>query len=350
MRADVKAEFAAYLRTWETWETLAPQAQDADEPTGRASEKEVNGSIRREQPWRITATPEEIITSDPNASALFPGAIVQAAPAIQQGRLISAGIEDTQRTPLRIDVNVLAPGESITVNRPSRDRVMNAVKSAVEGMRTDYSAVLCRTVGYHTGAQTALGLGLSPSYLGSGTAPQASVQRPDGRNAVAVYLRERVYTVACDMPPSADQLINDDFTGRHLVELVDSGAMGPRNPPVLVSHVIYGRFLAFVISSTTSEEHLDQAVKAGYSAFADVDSQLRHQHQKVLGDAEISLLSPNGNPAIVGEQLKNGTLANSFRSRHHMTNYGPIGFMLRTLDGHPATKSETADYQKITWS
>ncbi|MDX3764049.1 hypothetical protein [Streptomyces sp. AK02-04a] len=33
-----------------------------------------------------------------------------------------------------------------------------------------------------------------------------------------------------------------------------------------------------------------------------------------------------------------------------MADYSPIGFTLRTLDGRPATKSETADYQKVTWT
>ncbi|MDX3763347.1 thiol-activated cytolysin family protein [Streptomyces sp. AK02-04a] len=348
MRSDEKADLASHLCTWEVWEALAPQAPDADGPVGRASGSEVDGSSRREQPWRITATPEEIVTFNPNVSALFPGSVVQSAPAIQQGRLVPAGIEDAERASLRIVIDTLSSGESITVDRPAHGMVMNAVKSAVEGKPATYSGIVFRTVGSHTGAQTALGLGLSASYLGFGDAPEVEGQRKDGRNAVAVYLRERAYAAACDVP-SANALISNAFTGQRLAELVDSGAMGPENPPVLVSHVTYGRVLAFVITSTATEENLDQAVKASYSGFATISSELKQQHQEVLGNAEITLLTPGSKPAIVQEQLKSGGLANSFGKRQYMADYSPIGFTLTTLDGRPATKSETADYQKITW-
>ncbi|MFE3883009.1 thiol-activated cytolysin family protein [Streptomyces lydicus] len=345
---DGKADLAAAVQRWKKWGELAPHDADEKKPISDPQTSCVDGVKRTEQKWRITKTPEEIVTFNPNLDMMYPGAIVQAIPAIKQGYLVPVEIEDSERAELTVSVDALASGNSRAVKVPNYGCVMDAVKKIVRGKPNSSPNILFKQTTASSSTETALQLGVSGSYGGFSASLNVEAQLKNRQNTVAIYLRERAFTASAGMS-TPNALINDTFTEERLNRLVNLGYMGPDNPPLLVSEVVFGRILVFSLTSTAAETDINAAVSASYDGFAHVSADVKARYQSIISNSEISILAVGGDPSVIQSMLKTGTIGEYFADKHTLDQYSPIGFVLKTLDGYPAKMSETSDYDKVTW-
>ncbi|WP_181923895.1 thiol-activated cytolysin family protein [Streptomyces inhibens] len=220
-----KADQAGHLSNWKKWSQLAPHNPDEKKPRGEKQVDYVNGVRRTRQSWTETKTRDEIVTFNPSIDMLHPGAIVQADPPIRQGYLVSAQIEDTERAPLRVSVDVLSADNSKVVQVPSHGSVLDAIKGIVRGKpNLSPDTVFRKTEGYSS-TETALQLGLSGSCGGFSGSLDIEGKREETQNTLVVYLRERDFTASCDLS-TPDALINDAFTEDRATQLINRGTMG----------------------------------------------------------------------------------------------------------------------------
>ncbi|MEV5597877.1 thiol-activated cytolysin family protein [Streptomyces sp. NPDC052496] len=343
-----KVDLAAQLAAWRQWNELAPQKPDEKEPTSAPKVDYVNGVKRTTQSWTATRTPESIVTFNPNTNMMFPGAIVQAGPAIRQGHLIAAQIEDSERAPLTIVVDALSGGNSRVVDVPSYGNVLDAVKDMVNGRPNSSPDIIFRKTEGYSSTEAALSLGLSASFGGFATSLNVEARRKESQNTLIVYLRERAFTASCAMS-TPNALINDTFTQERLARLVTLGAMGTDNPPLIVSDVVYGRVLTFSFTSTASESEINAALEASYKGFGNVGAELKARYLQIIGQSSIEVISLGGDPGVIKDLLQTGDISNYFGERHTLEQYSRMGYVLKTLDGRPAKMSESTDYDQVVW-
>ncbi|MFD5437069.1 thiol-activated cytolysin family protein [Kitasatospora sp. NPDC127067] len=343
-----KADLAAHLSRWKNWGGLAPQDPDKKTSKGEPQVTYVNGVKRTQQSWSATKTPDEIVTFNPNTNMLFPGAIVQADPAIGRGHLVPAQIEDSERAPLTVVVDALTSGNSVVVPEPNYGSVLDAIKETVAGKKNASPNIVFRKTEGYSSTETALALNLSASYLGFSSSLNVEAQRKEYQNTLVVYLRERAFIASCAMS-TPNALINDSFTEERLTRLVNLGTMGETNPPMIVSDVSYGRILTFSFTSKATETEINAAVSASYNGFANISAELKARYKSVISNSEISVLSQGGDPKIIQSLLMDGNIGNYFGEPHDLDEYSIIGYVLKTLDGHLAKMSETTDYDRVSW-
>ncbi|MFH8411277.1 thiol-activated cytolysin family protein [Streptomyces sp. NPDC018019] len=343
------ADMNAMIAKWTKWPDLAPHDPDKKEKIGEAKVDTVNGRIRTTQKYRATKTPEAIVTFNPNVNMVFPGAIVQALPAINQGYLEPAGVEDSDRADLGVTVDALV-GRKETASPPTASNVLAAIGKVVGDGSPGSSDIVYRRVEGYTSMEVALELGISGKYGGFAASLDVEGKRKESQNTILVYLRERAFTAFCDMStPKA--LFKPSFTKQKLNELVSRGKMGPQNPPLLVSSVIYGRILTFTLTSKETETEINAALKASYEGFGSgFSAELKARYQAIIRNSEISIVGLNVTPETIKGLLVDGKLNAYFSTKPPFKSYKPIGHTLHTLDGVPAKMSETTEYDAVSWA
>lgn len=342
-----KADIDARLRQWKKWRELAPYKSDAKTPQGNKEVTTVNGVKRTKQTYSLTKNPVEAITFDPNVNMCFPGAIVQAKPAIENGYLISAQIDDSDRTELGVSVDRLT-GRKEIVSPPSASNVTAAIGKVIGDDSPGSSDIVYRRVEAYDSMQASLELGISGTYGGFSASLDISGKRKETMNTVLVFLRERGFTAFCDYS-NANALFKNSFTEEKLDRLVSNGYIGKDNLPLLVNSVIYGRIIVFTFTSKASETEINAALKSSYNGFANLEASVKAHYQRIIGSSEVSVISKGATGEQIKELLEKGTLQNSFATPQKYKSYVRIGYTLQTLDGIPAKMSETTTYDQVVW-
>ncbi|MEU9321432.1 thiol-activated cytolysin family protein [Streptomyces sp. NPDC048295] len=342
-----KADISGYLTQWGEWSKLHPHKPNAKTPVGSPSVSTVKGVKRTKQTYSLTKNPDEVITFNPNTNTCFPGAIVQSGPAITQGYLIPAGIEDADRADITVTVDRLT-GRHETASPPSASRVTAAIGKAVGDDAPGHADIVYKYTSAYSSTEVALELGVSASYGGFSASLDIDAKREEMKNTVMVYLRERAFTAFCDTS-TPEALFKDTFTSQKVDKLINNGKMGPGKPPLLVNSVVYGRILTFTMTSKASETEINAALKAGYSGFADVSASVKAHYKQILKDSEISIIGVSVTPDMIKGLLTEGNLNDYFSKTKKYKEYGIIGYTLQTLDGVPAKMSESTTYDAVVW-
>jgi hypothetical protein len=343
-----KADLSGNVYEWNPWTGVAPHDPDQDKPVGKPTTEKVDGATRTVQRRKITRTPDTIVTFNPNTDMLYPGAILRSDTAVEKGFLVSAGIEAADRAPLTVTIDVLSAGGSKTVEHPDYGKVIDAIKNAVKGNKSQSPSYIFEKIAAHDSTQVALELGISAKYLGASGSLDIKADYTSQTSTVMGYLRLKAFTATCTLN-TPDDLVNDNFTEDKLGRLVDDGLMGESNPPLIVSDVYYGQLLMFTMTAKESSTQLKAALDASYRGFVDVDASVKAEYQRIIGETEIKVLSQGGDPGRVQTLLDGGKLSDYFKADEPMEEYIPIGYALKTLDGYPAKMSETADYDDVAW-
>ncbi|MGP3684569.1 thiol-activated cytolysin family protein [Streptomyces sp. IBSNAI002] len=281
-----KADISKRLREWQQWSQLAPHKKNAKSKVGDPDVSRVKGVKRTKQSYTLTKNPNEVVTFNPNVNLCFPGAIVQARPAMRNGYLISAQIEDSDRADLGVTVDRLT-GKKETASPPSASNVTAAIGKVVGEDTPGSSDIVYRRVEAYSSAEAALELGISATYGGFSASLDVEAKRKETQNTVLVYLRERAFTAFCDTSTPA-ALFKDSFTEEKLTQLITNGAMGHDNPPLLVNSVSYGRILTFTFTAKTSEAEINATLKASYSGFANVSASAKARYKEVINQSEVA--------------------------------------------------------------
>ncbi|MEU0936075.1 thiol-activated cytolysin family protein [Embleya sp. NPDC005971] len=341
-----KADIAAQLGKWRQWSSLCPHKPDAKTKVGSPQVDTVKGVKRTKQTYTLTKNPDMAITFNPNASTCFPGAIVQARPAIEHGYLVPAQIEDADRADLAITVDRMT-GRKETVSPPSASNVTAAIARVV-GETEASPNITYNSKAAYSSAEVALELGVSATYGGFAASLDVDAKRKETKNTFMVFLREVAFTAFCDTS-TPEALFKDGFTQDKITRLVNLGHMGPDNPPLLVNSVVYGRILMFSMTSKSSETEINAALNASYSGFANMSASVKAHFKEVFTNSEISIVGVSVEPEMIKELLSEGTLKEYFSTHQKLKTYGRIGYTLQTLDGTPAKMSETTTYDAVVW-
>jgi hypothetical protein len=342
--ANAKADVSAHLREWKSWKELAPHDKDGATllSTKTTSMDLFWNAVLIEQRWRATRTPQELMTFKPNLDDMFPGSIVQSRRAIENGQLTSAQIEDEERAPVDLVVSALGSGPSARV-QPTYAATSNAIKRAVQGKTSTSSGIRFAMAEAHSSEQTALALSVSGKYGGFAASLDVSSDQKNNQSSIMVYLRQVAFTASVQIE-SPDALFSDRFTEARLTRLETLGTVGPHNPPLIVSDVMYGRILAFSITSEASESDLKAAADASYHGFVDIDAHVKAEHQATLSNSNIELVAQGGDTGALKVALGGGTLADYFDQQKDLSAFEPIGFVVKTLNDEIATMSESYEY------
>ncbi|MFE1560108.1 thiol-activated cytolysin family protein [Streptomyces sp. NPDC058734] len=344
-----KAGLNGRVAKWSSWARLAPHDPDQKSAVGEKQDSVEDGIHCTRQQYKVTRTPDEIIMFDPNLNSLWPGCIVRSDQAIKNGFLADAGIEPADRAPIGISIDSNAGGGSQTVKKPNLGDVHEAIRTMVEGKKGGARDILYRKTEGYSSAEVALEVGISAKYGGTSGSINIEAKRKHQQNTLVVYLRERAFTASCNLG-KPESYIADSFTEEKLMDLISNNYMGPDNPPLIVSNVIYGRILMFSFTSTATETEINATLHASYNGFADVDATMKAKYQEIIQNSSIELISRGGPAEPVREAIYNGKISEYFsKDSPNLDQYGIMGYTLHTLDGLPAKMSETTDYGRISW-
>ncbi|MFE5944577.1 thiol-activated cytolysin family protein [Streptomyces sp. NPDC056480] len=344
-----KVDLASYLATrWQPWTELAPQEPDEKKPMGDSTTDVVKGVKRVTRPWRMTTTPQDIFTSGKTAGTIWPGSIVQSQKIIKNGDMAFAQIETSERAPLRIAIDALGGGPSEPVQSPDYGLVLDAIKRMVAGKKNTSPTVVFKKAEAYSSTEAALSLGISAKYMTFSGSLNVEAKRKENQNTLVVYLYERAF-IASAVFESPNALINDTFTEERLKRLINMKKLGPDNPPMIVSDVVYGRIVFFTMTSSATETEINAALSASYNAFANLSAEVTARYKSVIGESDIQVSAMGGNPTLIKSLLGDGKISDYFGEIHNMDEYSVIGYVLKTLEGEAATMSETTAYDAVAW-
>ena len=346
------AKITERIRSLPPWNTFSPTAEKKLETVGDS--KPVGGGKGKHctaTPYEITETPSEIVTFDPDSEILWAGALLQGAGHARRGALQELPIR--QRGPLRLSMNLLAKDNARTVENPTLSTVQSAIGDLVEiaskaGYRAGSDIAYDQASSYSL-EQTALELGLSARYLGSNVRGSLSISRDAEQHNITAYFVQKMFTVSVELPQTPVEFFDSNFTQAVLDEQVGLGRIGPENPPIYVSNVVFGRMLLFTFSSKASEEDIQGALNFAYQGpGAGVSGSAANRYRGILNSAKIHVVTVGGSAENALDLIRSAKLRDFFKADAPLTTARPISYTLRSLSNNViAAVSETTRYEVV---
>lgn len=347
------ADVNAYLDDMPSWETFSPLQASADEAIGDpVVEEDIVDETTyncETTPYSITRTPDKLVTMNPDSEILWPGALLQGKGyASGLGSLEELPIRD--RAPLALSIDILANGNTRTVESPDLASVTQAVGSLIEAAHqnghTAGSNVLFTQERMHSLHQAMLKVGMSAKYTGVGVETSLEMSVSAERTNVTAYFLQRMFTVSVVLPSTPGAFFSDALTDELLHEQIDRGRIGPDNPPVYISNVAYGRMLMFSFSSAATEAEIRAALNVVLeSGGTGGGGELSTDQRALMEEAEIKVVTVGGDAAHALALIRSGNLTDFFASDAPLTSARPISYTVRNLgDNSIAKVSETTEY------
>jgi hypothetical protein len=128
---------------------------------------------------------------------------------------------------------------------------------------------------------------------------------------------------------------------------VDDGAIGPNNPPLYVSSVVYGRMMMFSLTSTASEEDIRATMRAGYESIGgEAETNLSAKQKTILEEGEIQVTSFGGDAEATLAVIRSGDWSQYFTENAPLSSAEPLSYTFRNLAGRGeiARVTETTEY------
>jgi hypothetical protein len=340
----------SYIRSLPSWQEFSPTLPDANAIAGSGTEsyEPVAGVTYHCQttPYSITATPEKIVTLDPDSNILWLGALLQ-------GDGYRGGIGSLQewpvreRAPLTISIDLLDGNNTTTIEHPDLASVTQAIGNLVayadaSGHHGGSSVSFSQENTYSI-TQGMLALGVSAGYAGVSVKASLSVLHSAAERTVTAYFVQRMFTVSVVLPDQPGDMFDADFTTARMQEEVDRGNVGPDNLPVYVANVVYGRILMFSFTSTASITDIRAALAASFSSIA--GGSIEGRYLDILNQAKISVVTVGGEGKNATALIQSGQLKDYFNEDPALTSARPISYTVRNLgDNSIAKVSETTNY------
>lgn len=300
--------------------------------------------------FSMADTPEKIVMFSPDREILWPGSLIQ-------GRSHRDGIGSLQpltiveRTPIKVSIPSLATEDNYRLVLTPDQAVVNQAIGSMISNATTSNLVTPSTIqffmeDFSSEEAFALSVGVSGKYMGFRASASSSVSRSANERTVMVYFYEKMFEVVVEPPQTPGAFFSDSFSQAKLDEQVRLGKIGPENPPLYVSNVVYGRMMAFTFTSTASSSEIKAALNAAYKGiFASVSANVSAQHKKVLEEGKISVTSLGGQAKATEAMIASGDWRQYFTESAPLTSAYPISYTFRNLrDGSIAKVSESTQY------
>lgn len=356
--APATADMNAYVGTMPAWEEFSPLEAEANEASGPESDPydEVVDGVRYRcttTPYTITRNPEKIVTLDPDANVLWPGALIQGRGyAKGLGSLLEVPIR--KRAPVELSLDLLSGESSVVVERPTLGTVTEALGALVEraqlAQHVAGSSISYAMEETHSLDQSFLGLGLSVRTVPVTVKAKLNINQTAASHTLSAYFVQRMFTVSIGLPEHPGDVFGTDLTAEELQDHIDRGVIGPDNPPVYVANIVFGRILMMSITSDSSYDRLVAAVNASFKAgVASGGGSVTDTNLRVLSNSRINVVTVGGDGNNAVSLLQSGQLRDYFKADAPLTSARPISYTLRNLkDNTIATVSETTEYNITT--
>ncbi len=191
---------------------------------------------------------------------LAPGLVVEGA-GVEAGDLRAVALA---RAPLTLVSSLASANPTELVEAPDSTTLAEAVArlkrdadarlTGIDVVPSDITYTRSET---HSFEQSSLELGVSLRYDGpmrqAGLDSSFSQESQTEKHSIVVKLIQPMYTIrmADDSLLGAADYFSADVTEAEVDGLVDSGDVGPANPPLVVDEVTYGRVMYFTMTSSS---------------------------------------------------------------------------------------------------
>jgi hypothetical protein len=254
---------------------------------------------------------------------------------------------------LRLSINLLARDNARTVEGPTLSTVQSAIGDLVEiaskaGHRAGSDISYDQVTSYSL-EQTALELGLSARYLGSNVRSSLSISRNAEQHNITAFFVQKMFTVSVELPQTPIEFFDSGFTTAVLDDQMNLGRIGPDNPPIFVSNVVFGRMLLFTFSLEASAEDIQGALNFAYQGpSVGVSADAAKRYRRILGSAKIHVVTVGGSADDALALIRSAKLRDFFKADAPLTTARPISYTLRSLsDNAIAAVSETTRYEVV---
>ena len=351
--------FVAGLPGWD--EVAPPVVENAGEPTGEApviDQEEVDGTVYTcsTTPYSIAKNPTEMALFNPDASVLWPGALIRGGSHLSVGSLELLAVSRERRAPLGISIQGggvlgIPGGVSTIVDQPVGSTVREGINQlVVNALDSDVAvgagASTFTSVESHSTSQTLLSLGLDARYLGAEASARLDYSKNASERTYTAYFVQRLFTIAVDLPERPSSIFADGVTGADLQAL----GISESNLPLYIDSVSYGRILMFSFTSSDSRERIEAALEFSYdSPVGGVDGFAETDLQETLSSASIEVFALGGPNTGVQNLIRDGSLASYFEAPLAINQVEPISFTVRNLGDNTLAKvGDTTSYDVRT--
>ena len=262
-RGDVnRREVAEYLNSSSRMPGPAPGEHKVEDVLSEPTRKDVRGKTKycTTTKFSLTASPDKIVTFEPDKAALWPGALLQGDTLINVGSFRELPIK--KRAPLNVTVDLFVTPSTKPVPNPSFASVTEAISDLISPLQgRDFGSSMSFAMkDAYSSAQAMLSLGFSAKYGGASIAAKHTATTSLERSVTTASYIQKCFTASVDNPLTPVDLFSPDFSLADLEEQERLGRISKADAPILLSSVTYGRILYVTISSTKEVSELKEAV------------------------------------------------------------------------------------------
>ncbi len=327
--------------------------EKATQETGSDTQIKTENGVSQECVYKRftgTALYETLVSFDPNADSIWPGAITQTK-TLPQG--LAAPIALPRRPGvITLSDATIAGGSEAKYSRTIKEPSLAAVREAVAGMFSQSSVSLAAKSNYlaetaYSMNEASVKMGVAASWMTGSVKANFQGSWLSKKTTMIVRFVQAYYTVSFGAPSSPEKVFGP------LVTADDARPyMGPGNPPAFVSSVTYGRMLIMKVETDESERDLRAALDL---AFNKVKVDIDVASKNVLKNSTFSVFVLGGSPddaariqasdsesraSALGAYIQNGA---NFDPKSPGV---PISYTVRRLSDNETIKvSSTIDYQ-----
>jgi thiol-activated cytolysin len=299
--------------------------------------------------YSMRDTPDKIAMFSPDVELLWPGALLQGR-SHRDGLGSLVGLPIRERTPIKVSIPALATEDNFRlVEAPDLASVNQAIGSMVRSATTTDlatpSTIQFTLDDFSSEESFALKAGMSGRYLGFSMSASGSVDQSARERTVMVYFHEKMFEVVVEPPQTPGAFFSDAFTQQKLDEQVALGRIGRDNPPLYVSNIVYGRTMAFTLTSSASASAIKAALNAAYKGIFSAGVSLSAEHKKLLEEARLSVTSLGGQSKASVAMIASGDWHQYFTEAAPLTSAAPLSYTFRSVrDGAIASVAESTEY------
>lgn len=278
---------------------------------------------------RRTENFDEMVSFNPNAEVLWPGAVVQGK-ELDKG---TPALIPLPRGPLTIFIDLPFTG-SRTIAKPeattAKAAVADILQSIPPGTKTTANVSFDWTEA-HSVEQSVMQLGISPRWL-SGKV-KATIWSEHGleKRSIMIKFIQAYYTLAINPPAQASQFFDASVTAADTRPYIYEG-----NPPAYISSVTYGRMFVLQMTSTRSYTEMKAVAE---SAFGGVE--LTGEMKRIFDESEIRGVIMGGSAEDAIEVFTKGRIKEYLENGANFSPVSPgvpIGYTVKYLRDHTVAK------------
>ena len=235
---------------------------------------------------------ENLVSFDPNADTLWPGAMVQTT-GLDHGLLAPVALPRRAGTITLTGADVDGAGVSRELDEPSLASAQAAIADILSGGEVQVAAKASFVAEQaHSLEEAALKAGVSASWMTGSVKTSFEGDWTARRSTFVVRFVQSYYTVSFAAPAAPELAFAPGVTAADA-----SLFMGDGNPPGFLSSLSYGRMLFVKIESDAEASQVKTAIDAVFSlGTVDASASLSADVKKVMNESTVTVFALGGDP------------------------------------------------------